>query len=545
MIFRHPLFLVLLSGMLFAFSWPETGGLTFPVFVAFVPLLLAERQIALSNTRFRSFKIFLLAYIAFFIWNLITTWWVKNASFGGAVMAVVFNTLFMATVFWAYHRVMKRLPLRLAFFVLTSFWMAFEFLHLRWDLTWPWLTLGNVFANKIWMIQWYEYTGVFGGTLWIFLINFMVFQFLMKNRERSTPEMKRKMQRKGLLRISLVLLIPVLYSVQKQMGVVSWNVKYSKEPEVVIVQPNIDPYHEKFNGSYKDQLGRMMELAETKIDSTTACVVFPETAIQENLWENDMERSYSIHMLRYFQDKHPGLDIVIGAASGYQYMPGEKKSPTARKFTDSENYYEDYNTAVMLSGKGPLQLYHKSKFVPGSERMPFPALLKPLEKYAIDLGGTTGSLGEQDERSVFVSNQKNGLKIAPVICYESVFGEYVTDYIKKGANVIFIITNDGWWGDTPGYHQHLAYARLRAIETRRCIARSANTGVSCFINEGGDVSQATSWWVPAAIKGKITLQDKLTFYVRHGDYIARAFMAAGLILLLWSLSLMIRGINKH
>ncbi|HXC04768.1 MAG TPA: nitrilase-related carbon-nitrogen hydrolase, partial [Bacteroidia bacterium] len=132
-----------------------------------------------------------------------------------------------------------------------------------------------------------------------------------------------------------------------------------------------------------------------------------------------------------------------------------------------------------------------------------------------------------------------------VICYESVFGEYVTDYVKKGANVIFIITNDGWWGDTPGYHQHLDYARLRAIETRRWIARSANTGTSCFIDDAGKVTQATSWWVPAAIKGDIIKWGGYTFYVKHGDYIARAFMIVGLVLLLWSISMRIRGIKNQ
>lgn len=543
--FRHPLFLVLLSGLFFGFSWPETGGLTFPVFFAFVPLLLLERQLSVSTRKYRSWKLFLLSYLAFFIWNLISTWWVKNASFGGAMLAFIFNTLFMALVFQAYHITMKRLPLRFAFAVLTCYWMGFEFLHLRWDLTWPWLTLGNVFASKPWMIQWYEYTGVFGGTLWVFGINFLIFQFLLKYRKETNPVFRSSFRLAFLLRLGIALLSPILISF-----CIGWTEIFpsvmgdgGKRKNVVIVQPNIDPYHEKFNGTYKDQLGRMLDLAETEIDTNTCCVVFPETAIQENLWENDIERSYSVHTLRYFQDKHPGLDIVMGATSGYQYMPGEKRSPTARKFTDSDEYYEDYNTALMISGKGPLQVYHKSKFVPGSERMPFPALFKPLEKYAIDLGGTTGSLGEQEERTVFKSTQHT-LKIAPVICYESVFGEYVSDYIKNGANVIFIITNDGWWGDTPGYQQHLDYARLRAIETRRCIARSANTGTSCFIDEMGAVSQATSWWKPGAIKGVVNEHSELTFYVKHGDYIARLAILLGGILLAWSVIIRIRAFKK-
>ena len=106
--------------------------------------------------------------------------------------------------------------------------------------------------------------------------------------------------------------------------------------------------------------------------------------------------------------------------------------------------------------------------------------------------------------------------------------------MKKGAELIFIITNDGWWKNTPGYKQHMSFARLRAIETRRSIARSANTGISCFISQRGDVSQPTPWWQEAAISGSINANSELTFYVKHGDYIARValFLSVLLVLLL-------------
>jgi apolipoprotein N-acyltransferase len=185
----------------------------------------------------------------------------------------------------------------------------------------------------------------------------------------------------------------------------------------------------------------------------------------------------------------------------------------------------------MEDGK-PIQLYHKSKLVPGVEKMPFPTLLKPLEKYAIDLGGMPGSLGVQDERSVFVSYSDNK-KVAPAICYESIYGEYCGEYINKGAGLIFIITNDGWWKDTPGYRQHNSYARMRAIEHRRSIARSANTGTSCFINQRGDMEQATDFWVPAVIKATLNYNEEITFYTKYGDYIARVacFLSVALLLL--------------
>jgi apolipoprotein N-acyltransferase len=164
--------------------------------------------------------------------------------------------------------------------------------------------------------------------------------------------------------------------------------------------------------------------------------------------------------------------------------------------------------------------------------MPFPAVFKYLDKFAINMGGTSGSLGMQKERSVFVS-KNDTIKIAPIICYESVYGGYVTEYVRNGAHLLFIITNDGWWGNTEGYRQHLNYARLRAIENRRSIARSANTGISCFINQKGDIIKSTSWWKPEVIIDSIMANNEITFYAQFGDYIGKIAIYITVILLLY------------
>ena len=126
------------------------------------------------------------------------------------------------------------------------------------------------------------------------------------------------------------------------------------------------------------------------------------------------------------------------------------------------------------------------------------------------------------------------IQFAPLICYESVFGEYVTDYIQLGGNIICIITNDGWWQDSPGYRQHLYYASLRAIENRRAIARSANTGISAFIDQKGRILQKSEWWKPEAIKGKLTTNNKSTIYSKYGDYLTRPMIFVTVLLLIWT-----------
>jgi apolipoprotein N-acyltransferase len=176
--------------------------------------------------------------------------------------------------------------------------------------------------------------------------------------------------------------------------------------------------------------------------------------------------------------------------------------------------------------------------------MPYPQYAKLLNYFTINLGGIEGSLGTQKERTVFFN--KDSIGVAPVICYESIFGEYVGDYIRKGANVICIMTNDGWWGDTGGYKQHCMYASLRAIESRRSIARSANTGISCFIDQRGDITQAQPWRVDAVIHDTLQANTTMTFYTLHGDYLARfALWLSGGILCIMLFSGIINKWNKR
>ncbi len=146
------------------------------------------------------------------------------------------------------------------------------------------------------------------------------------------------------------------------------------------------------------------------------------------------------------------------------------------------------------------------------------------------MGRCTG----QDEISLLNVKDTDGqnIPIGCAVCYESVYGEYYTDYIRKGARAMTIITNDAWWGDTPGYRQHLSYASLRAIETRRAIARCANTGISAIISPSGEIVSETQWWTPAVLEGRIPLRDDMTFFVVHGDITGRICTFLSILLLL-------------
>lgn len=528
---RKKLYLIsLLGGLLLSAAWPERGFAPL-LFIGFIPFLFIEDEILKHRDRFSRISVFLTIYPGLFVWNVLTTWWIWNSTITGAIMAWVLNALLMSTAFYLFHFARRAMPSKSSQFSLIFFWISFEYFHHNWEGTWPWLSLGNGFADWYKWIQWYEYTGIFGGTLWIILVNILIYQLIRKI-------IRKEKKSNIIIAASFVLLLTVLPVIQSFYLYKRYR-EIAHPVDVVVVQPNVDPYKEQYNLLPSEILERNISLARQKMDSDVDFIVSPESAIQEDIWEDRVDQARSPVTLHKFLAEYPRAGYVIGASTRYNFQPGEKLSPTARKYRSTDGHYDSFNSAIYLDSTGQIRIHHKSKLTPGVEKMPFSRLLKPLENLAFDLGGTVGSLGTDKERTVF-TRPSDGLKIAPVICYESVFGSYVTQYIKKGANLIFVITNDGWWGNTPGHRQHFSFSRLRAIETRRSIARSANTGISAFINQRGDAFQMTEYWEPAVIRQVINANDRITFYVKYGDFIARLSAFTAVFLLLISISALFR-----
>lgn len=512
----NTLLYAILSGALLSISW--FFGLTSFIFIALVPLLIVENYLSSLDIRRKKLRLVGLAYLTFLSWNLGVTWWIQFASLGGALMAWLANSLLMTIVFVTFSNMKNKINKPWGVWLLIPVWVAWEFLHHYWQLTWPWLTLGNIFANKTNWIQWFEYTGVSGGTVWILSVNILLFQIL----NAKTFYLKTAYKPLAVILIPIAISYVILYSYKNKSSL--------PEQNILVVQPNIDPYNQKFDEDFSVMFDDMLQQIKGKLNSHTDYLVLPETYVVNNINEEYLDRSLDIQIfIDSIIKKNPDLTIVTGACTYTLYPNEESAEPTARRQSDG-SYVDFYNTGLQITRKGVLK-YHKSKLVPGSEIMPYGSLLKPLESLALDMGGTTGSLGIQKDRVVFEGIK--GIKIAPVICYESIYGDYCSEYIRKGAQFIFIITNDGWWEDTPGYKQHLSYAKLRAIEFRRSIARSANTGISCFIDETGFVSQPTPYWQKALIEAKLKPNDELTFFARFGDIISRICAALAIAALLY------------
>lgn len=533
---KHLLLLSLLSGLLLALAWPRDGiaGL---MIIAFIPLLLVEDHISRNRQDFHRFAVMLYSYPGFFLWNTLTTYWIWNSTEAGAIGALIANSFFMAVIFSLYSFTKKHVyGKNHGYFILPFYWISFEYWHFNWDMSWPWLTLGNAFASIPEWVQWYEYTGVFGGTLWVIVLNILIYRFVSYGWQKGSAGRHKIVWGSA---ATFMIIVPLI---------ISYSIYFSYEEEkrpvkVILTQANINPYTEQYDLPPLEILDRNLDLAEQVIDDETDFVVSPESTIQEYIWEHRFKFSPSLNRIKTFIADHPNIAYIIGASTRKEYFEGEEPSYTARKFSDTNAYYDAYNTVFFLDRSGEYEVYHKSKLTPAVEKMPLAKYLGFLENFAIDLGGTVGSLGTDNIRKVFYS-QKDSLRIAAVICYESVYGEFFSEFARNGAEMIFIVTNDGWWGNTPGHRQHFIYSRLRAIETRRSIGRSANTGISAFINQRGDVLIESDYWVPAVLKYTINANNKITFYTRNGDFIARISAFVAVMLLLIAISISLRNRKK-
>lgn len=528
---RHPkgrrwLALSTASGVLLAVAFPPMP-LTMLLFVAWVPLLLVEDEVAQAKKNIaegaKPPRLLPYVYHGLVLWNVLATWWVANTAFFAGIVAIWLNSFFMLVVFWLFHLTKKVLP-RLAYLAFIAYWISFEMLHLHWEITWPWLNLGNAFAQYPQWVQWYEFSGTFGGTLWALLVNVLLFFFLWQLQTRGWTG---DWWRWPAIRIAALILLPIIVSLAMYFR----YEEKGRDVEVLVVQPNYEPHYQKFSVPEVVQIENFMQLTEGAITPKTQYIVYPETSFNTgNI--HVLERHHHINSLSKMMARHPESVLVTGIGAYKVLRAGEPRTRATRKQGKGANivYWEAYNAAIQLEdGQDSIPIYFKSKLVPGAEILPYPQLFFFLKPLADKLGGSMEGLGTQPDREVFESDHG---KVAPVICYESVFGNYLAGYIRNGAEAIFIMTNDGWWDNTAGHKQHLAYATLRAIETRRPVARSANTGISCFINQRGDILQPTRYGVKGAILGTIHFNDQITFYVKWGDIIGRFAVFATALLLL-------------
>ncbi|MEO0468263.1 MAG: apolipoprotein N-acyltransferase, partial [Bacteroidota bacterium] len=506
---------------------------------------LYRRQIISHNA-----QVFRYAYTTFVIWNLGTCYWLMMTAFGAddfsetlinlvaGLVANLVNPFLMTIPIYLYTQVRKSILRNWAPLALVFFWLAFEWLHLNWDLSWSWITLGHSMTLFPSAIQYTEITGTLGISLQIMLVNVLLFILLKSLRDR-----------KNLLTTISAGSILVLVALPFILNIWLLNpnrpfFQSDRSINVRVIQPNIDPYLKTKQSAYSRQIQIMDSLIRQPGIDTIDLVITPETSIPKEIFRECLRQTELIEPLWqtvYLQH----LSILCGFTEVRHYPEDAPNIPnSAREFRPRYNrffqscqdfpqgYYEYCNASFLLRVDTIPQTFQKAKLVPMVERTPFLDKLIFLKDFKLDLADNLGSYGLPDSIKLMVTDK--GVKVGSLVCYESEYGDYTRQFVQEGADMFSIITNDGWWQKSSGHIQHAHFATLRSIESRRAIARSANTGISLFADEKGNIFQATEYGVADFEDRQIPLFSGETFYVRHGDFIGKIAFWLGLIMLIFA-----------
>ena len=525
-----PLFgiLSLLFTALMSLPWlvPHCGALAL---VGLLPLLVMERLATQRGTR----HFWWWHYAAFVLWNAVTTWWVGMATVGGAVFAILANALQMSLVFGSFRWVKRRTGGVLPYIYLAAAWLAWERYYFTIaQISWPWLALGNAFADSTALVQWYSVLGTLGGSLWVWCANLALFGLMLALSDGRMARWNAKARVAAFGGALLAFFGPMVWSL-----CLHTDPDEGQELPVVIGQPNIDPYHKFQSLTQDEQDERLLDLLESApLPSEPFLVLAPETFTSSFvLDEYPLNRSF-----RHFQEwlsAHPQASFLFGASAYQRFVGYSSPDPCAYDRGDIGDgrhlWVLSRNSAMVTDTSGRCEVFHKSKLVVGTESTPYPGFFIPLERLFWDFPVMGKCVGQEEISCLHVNGN---IPVGVAVCYESVYGEYCTGYVRKGARLLSVITNDSWWGNTPGYRQHLNYSRLRAIETRRWVARCGNSGISAFIDPAGHIVQSSEWWVPALLQGTVRLRSQETFFVRYGDIVGRVAVLLWLLLAAAALS---------
>ena len=512
------------SGVLLSIPWlvPHAGMVSL---VALVPLLLAEYIAAGAGIR----RFWLWHYSTFVLWNALTTFWVCNATVGGGIFAVLANALQMSLVFGLFRLARGRLRGALPYVLLAAAWIAWE----RWYLTqaeisWPWLVLGNAFATSVKDIQWYSVTGTLGGSLWVWCANLALFGTLVSLAGGRWKEWTGAARAAVCCSLALAFFAPPVISLIMYHG---YEERSEKQVSVVIGQPNLDPYKKFASMTQSQQTDILLGLYEKELSKGEAKLLMAPETFTFDVLLNDIPSSPTWQRFHSFLQEHPGSDLLFGAATNELFFTASP--PSLLSYPYGNGWRMPRNSALMLSPDGTTEVFHKSKLVVGTELTPYPKIFVPLDNFlaAKFNGGSPLMARDSGQDEISLLHLSDGTPLGCAVCYESVYGEYCTGYASKGAGFIAVITNDSWWGNTPGYRQHLSYSCLRAIETRRDIARCGNSGISCFIDQRGEILSRGPWWEEAVLRGTVNVNTEQSFFTLHGDIVGRVSTLVFLLLL--------------
>jgi apolipoprotein N-acyltransferase len=517
----------ILTGVLLALAFPPIP-LSLLAFIGLIPILFALEQKDYK-------KPFLLLYLTFFIYHGGTNWWISSwrtetdpyLMISGFTVWLV-HPFFFYVPFIFFIQIKKKFGLNLALWLFPFIWTGFEWLHSLGDFSYPWLTLGYTQIYDRFWVQAADICGVWGLSFLIVLVNVVVYKLLLlynksAGEKRAFRILLRKPHAKGyMLVLVLLLLLPNIYGFIRipqydHLKLLANN----KNIKIGIVQPNIDPWR-KWDSNVFKQINEHKHISDSlrRASGGLDVLIWSETAVPFISYKFNSDHNFSY--IQNWVDSNQ-TSLLTGFTDIYFYLDKSMAPKTAKLlYGDSSLIYDAYNAAVILNPK-PYnmnnQIYRKMKLTPFAERIPYEELFIFARKW-LEWGVGISSWAKGPKQSLLVMRDDDKTaKFGSIICIESIYPNFVRNFVCLGADVLTVITNDAWYDYTVGPEQHYQIACMRAIETRRYIARCANTGVSGFISPMGESILRAAHYKSVGIAASIPLLIGKSLYVRYGDWL--------------------------
>ncbi len=496
---KKELLLGLISGILLGISFPPIP-LPFLIFFSLIPYLyVIEKKEKLSSVnRF--------TYFTIFFFSLITLYWVgswtKEADpflmISGILLMFINPAIFLipSTLYFLCKKLYDK---NIALFLMPLFWVSFEYAYSLTDLRFPWLALANSLAYFNWFIQIADIIGSYGISLLIFYINIFLYLFIKNYKDDKNTRLRYAL-------IAIVFfVIPVAYGMNK-----TFTYQHSqKRIKVGLVQPNLNPWNKWEEGDLDRQLELYLSISQKAVDRGAKLIVWPESALPVYLLSGNYP--YEVERVRQFTDSN-NVYLMTGMPDAYFYFDLSKAPKDAKRLRNGNVAYTSYNSILLFSPfSSNVQKYRKIKLVPFGEKVPFVEYLPFLgELIKWEVGISSWNVGKS--QTVF---DLLNFKVAGVVCFESIYPDFVSNFVRKGAELLIVVTNDSWYGYSSGPFQHKEFAALRAIENRRTVIRAANGGISCIIDPLGRTISQTKLFTRNVLVDYAELRKEITFFTKY------------------------------
>lgn len=485
---RSPFHLALISGILVGGAFPPIPGIT--AWFGFLPLIhVWQTQSPKESARWS----FLSAVIA----NFISLYWIGLNS-GTTILPALFSligSILYLGIFWAgLGWIVSKVEIKRgnSLTIIPFLWATMEWVRSFGPLGFPWLNLATTQTIFLPVIQMVDITGTEGVGFWILLVNIVL--YLIVRAKFNKPKLI-------LYFISIFLLPWISGSLRMPSYEFNDNDDYR---EVAVMQPNINP-NQKWEASFRTRLYEIMDSLNVKALATEPdLVLWPEAALPAYMRVSSKRYQYEMMV------QTRGIPILMGTVD-------QKRDSTGRRVFNSSLYFG-------LEGN---KIYHKKLLVPFAEYIPLSEKFPSLKN--LNFGQANFTAGKE-----FTTFPLDSIQFSNMICYDSSHPSVARGFVQNGARFITLETNDAWLRNSSGVRQHFELAKLRAIELRTSIVRSANTGISGIIYPSGAVAHKVYFGERAVFKGKVPLNQGMSFYTSYGNVFAQMCFILTLIQIVWS-----------